>query len=148
MMVGALLGALAMPACGAPEPGDEVEGAAEELSSSSYTYHCRAQHQANGPELFTIHLSRTHAKVTALDPSLVGADATYAYQAHYHPRTSSHKNQAKYLWRNQTGHDVVLLVDEAMRTGGAVLHDGGHGGYAVFEGPIFPRALEALFCER
>jgi hypothetical protein len=146
MKMAALLGALALPACGAPEEGDGEEGVDQELSSG-FTYHCAFQGPAGGPEVARIRLGVTHAKVVAVDPSLTVAAETYDYYPGYHPRTATHESMSKYVFHNPSSHDIVLLVDTDLRTGGHALRSGALGGSAIVQGPQFNHN-QNLLCHR
>src|SRR5690242_11206844 len=54
---------LSLAACGAPEVEDEV-GSDEQELASTFTYHCRALHDAKTGELVKIRLGKTKAHVT------------------------------------------------------------------------------------
>src|SRR5437870_3651194 len=114
LVLGALLGLLVIPACGAAEPGD-LEETDEQDVSSTYTYHCRSAYDSRGSEVARIRLTRTRATLTSLDPGLDGAAGVYRYNPDYVPRAAAHQHDAQYVWNDPRSYRMVLLFDEAMR---------------------------------
>jgi hypothetical protein len=93
-------------------------------------------------------LSRTRAKLVVADPNVAGVSGTYNYNPNYKPRAASHQGDSQYAWDDSQGHKMVLLFESSMRSGGAALTAGGHGGDVTLEGPRISHAMLSLFCKR
>ncbi len=142
----ALIGALALSGCIAETAEQDAQSDEEDLTSS-FSYTCRA---AYGPkaDVVAIKLGKTSAKVVAIDASLQGAEAKYLYVADYHPNKIAYQDKAKYKADDGQGHVMVLLVDKTLRSGGAPLAGGKHGGKAIVEGPKISHGIASLVCSR
>ena len=138
---------VACTACSAPATEDAVDEEGQDLTSS-HVFHCHAAYRATGPELASIRLTKTRATFTAVDPNLRGADAVYTYNPSYAPRLASHQGYSQYGYDDGQGHKMVLLFDRTMRSGGAALSSGGHGGDVTLEGPRISHGIESMICAR
>ena len=150
---GAVLLALSGAACSAPsadpaEGADEAIGEESEDLTSSRVFHCRSAYEKNGPEVATIKLTNTRATLTAVGPDLAGVAAVYMYNPSYAPRAASHQGYSQYANTDAFSHKMVLLFDGTMRSGGAALPDGGHGGDVILEGPRISHGILSMVCKR
>jgi hypothetical protein len=147
LRIGVVLGALGVAACSAPPADEAVDEESQDLTST-HVFHCRAAYRPSGPDIASIRLTKTHATLTAVGPSLVGVDAVYTYNPNYQPRAASHQGDSQYAWTDATSHKMVLLFDGTMRAGGAALPGGGHGGDVTLEGPHISHGIESMLCRR
>ncbi len=138
---------LTMAACSGSASGETVDQEGEDLSST-YEFHCKAAHSSHGADIASIRLTHTRATLTSADPSISGVAAVYTYNPNYQPRSASHQGYTQYAWTDDGSHKMVLLFDRTMRSGGALLAGGGHGGDVTLEGPRISHAITSMVCTR
>ena len=93
-------------------------------------------------------MTKTRATLTPVGPTLAGLDAVYTYNPSYQPRAASHQGYSQYANTDAFSHKMVLLFDGTMRSGGAALPGGGHGGDVVLEGPHISHGILNMVCRR